>query len=666
MPRFSIADKEIATDSLSGRLVVTLDGQAGDILSFDVYGEPPAEPEGHLGYWCFEVRELLDRAELEFDLSTVSPWSARPSDHQTGLRRESCWITPRFEREDGRLIAKCVHWRQDTMLDEEILLLPVSPDALAACREGVSRQPVLESHPVYLDSQCAPESVSPPNLLLLETSARCNLKCTMCPRTLEHSPTGGADKDFDLAMLEPLQYAIEHSDAVCMSLFGEPFLNPRFFDIAQGIKKRNPRAFVSATTNGTLLRPETIRKIIDIDLGGIAVSIDAADPDLYAKIRKGATLDKVLAGIDALNAAKKAAGPDRRTPHLSIGFVAMTENFEEFPKIVELAAKHDVPFVSISPVDDFSLTDTYGLKDGASMGERREHLRQVFLKGLEKGAELEVEIAPSLVVRLVHEIGVPSEDFKEFDIDPALFDNSLTAEQTAERRWFKDCKVPFIHAFVSAEGNVHPCCVSSRVMGNVRDRDFESIWLGETYTWFRRKLRTSDPPPECRACRRVHWQEMTPLFRLRPDLVVQKSESLGPGFTSLETRWGEPTRRVSRDFVFYLWGSGEPYLNVAGFNRSSELYEADIAINGRPAGRLKLGPGWDRTAARLTEAPEGVCAVRIASRSPRTFLYLRSAAFSDTPEASWRNRLLAPVPSRLFNPLGRFLAPHLQRISTND
>jgi MoaA/NifB/PqqE/SkfB family radical SAM enzyme len=87
-------------------------------------------------------------------------------------------------------------------------------------------------------------------------------------------------------------------------------------------------------------------QIVDSGLDDIVVSVDAASPETFARIRKDATLDAALAGVTRLNQAMQA----RNTIHPRIGFefVAMKSNIEELPDLVDLASAHRVSFILVS------------------------------------------------------------------------------------------------------------------------------------------------------------------------------------------------------------------------------------------------------------------------------------------------------------------------------
>lgn len=77
------------------------------------------------------------------------------------------------------------------------------------------------------------------------------------------------------------------------------------------------------------------------------------------------------------------------------------------------------------------------------------------------------------------------------------------AEQVVETG---PCLVPWFSTYITARGNVLPCCYltdEDHVLGNIHEESFAQIWNGPRYREFRRKLRDDRGSlPGCRSCPR--------------------------------------------------------------------------------------------------------------------------------------------------------------------
>jgi MoaA/NifB/PqqE/SkfB family radical SAM enzyme len=130
----------------------------------------------------------------------------------------------------------------------------------------------------------------------IEPSTRCNFTCGFC--------AGRAMAQQDLPDERFLAFLDAHPDLRHVELQGEgePLLHPRFFDMAEECRRRGIR--VSLITNGSLLSPERVERLLDTGLGSIHVSIESADPAQFQSIR-GGSFAKVRAGLALLTERKR-------------------------------------------------------------------------------------------------------------------------------------------------------------------------------------------------------------------------------------------------------------------------------------------------------------------------------------------------------------------------
>jgi len=111
-----------------------------------------------------------------------------------------------------------------------------------------------------------------PVCLYLETTNRCNLLCTTCPRTYEQLEPE-ADMPWELFTSLIGQYP--NIARVVLHGLGEPMLVK---DLAQRVKYLKDRnIYVLFNTNGTLLTKANGRALIEAGLDELRVSLDAAE-----------------------------------------------------------------------------------------------------------------------------------------------------------------------------------------------------------------------------------------------------------------------------------------------------------------------------------------------------------------------------------------------------
>jgi radical SAM protein with 4Fe4S-binding SPASM domain len=134
----------------------------------------------------------------------------------------------------------------------------------------------------------------------IETNTACNATCIMCPypEVSKELPPGRMDRGLYEHILaqcaaEPTLWRIEPF------LNNEPFTDTRMVDFIALTKRTVPHAWVSVTTNGSLVTPKISDRLIHSGLDGIWFSFNGSTKETYEQIM-GISFDKVKANIDYL------------------------------------------------------------------------------------------------------------------------------------------------------------------------------------------------------------------------------------------------------------------------------------------------------------------------------------------------------------------------------
>jgi MoaA/NifB/PqqE/SkfB family radical SAM enzyme len=334
-----------------------------------------------------------------------------------------------------------------------------------------------------------------PRSIQIECTTRCNLKCTFCELSY------WTEKPTDLK-LENVQRMVEHLpklQRIDLTGIGEALMNREFFEIVTYLKGRG--LYVTMNDNFTMMTERSARRIVELGVDQIYLSLDGATKATYEQLRHGANFDKVIANTRRLVQVKREMG--KRTPELKINSVVCLTNYQELPGIVELAA--DIGIGMVQFVNIITFEDTTGL-DTESV---HDDVQRVFKATLERARQLGVRVKIE------------------------LFDK-LPVEQ---------CTFPWTRNFVTHDGHVHPCCYTTQTgdrtaqnrqsFGNLRERPFQEIWDGEVYTDFRSKMLNGILPRACQHCPKYTGKPDT---SARRDLVV-----LGRGSSKAPERsFGSP------------------------------------------------------------------------------------------------------------------------------
>ena len=140
-----------------------------------------------------------------------------------------------------------------------------------------------------------------PEVIQVQTSNRCNLRCKICPTYGEYNLSKGGNlrkDDPDTRYLEPsffeliLKQISRFNKGLAKKilklkpqLYDEPLLNPHIIEYIK-MAKRSGIESVYFDTNGTLLTPELCEELVSSGLSHIAVSIDAASESVYRLVRR--------------------------------------------------------------------------------------------------------------------------------------------------------------------------------------------------------------------------------------------------------------------------------------------------------------------------------------------------------------------------------------------
>ena len=123
---------------------------------------------------------------------------------------------------------------------------------------------------------------------IVETTAKCNLYCPMCPRETHPQPKADmADEVFERLVGE----AGDSAEHMMLIGLGEPFMDPHIFERIELCHRHSISTLLS--TNGTLLDERCAVRILDSPLEQITLSFDGARKETFEFYRKGAKFEKV-------------------------------------------------------------------------------------------------------------------------------------------------------------------------------------------------------------------------------------------------------------------------------------------------------------------------------------------------------------------------------------
>ena len=139
---------------------------------------------------------------------------------------------------------------------------------------------------------------------IVETTAKCNLYCPMCPRETHKQPKEDMTDEIFERLVRESGGTAEHMMLIGL---GEPFMDRKIFDRIEYCAQHNVSTLLS--TNGTFLDEKALgRDCLRRPLEHITLSFDGATKESFEYYRKGARFEKVRDNFVRFARMKKERG----------------------------------------------------------------------------------------------------------------------------------------------------------------------------------------------------------------------------------------------------------------------------------------------------------------------------------------------------------------------
>ncbi|MFQ5639869.1 MAG: radical SAM/SPASM domain-containing protein [bacterium] len=301
-------------------------------------------------------------------------------------------------------------------------------------------------------SQVADEFGLYSNKFMVESTSLCNLKCPLCPVPAHlHRNVGHMQMHTFKEVIDGL---VGYAKKIDFWNFGEPFLNPDFFDMVKYASDKGIKIRVS--TNSTFLEEEHVEKIFWSNLERIIVCLDGASKETHERYRIGSEFEKVVEGINRLAQSKRNLG--RKWPFIRLQYLVFSYNEHEIDDIVDMAERMQVD--------------------------------QLALKNVSLGTWIEGNIRKKIAKKLL-----PKNDkYRKYVV--AEEDLQLKIEDSV-------CSWAYENGVVLSNGDVTTCCYDSsgeHVFANVhKDGGLKNILLSDKMKQVREQIKTRELPL-CKTC----------------------------------------------------------------------------------------------------------------------------------------------------------------------
>jgi MoaA/NifB/PqqE/SkfB family radical SAM enzyme len=319
-----------------------------------------------------------------------------------------------------------------------------------------------------------------PVCIYLETTNRCNLLCTTCPRTYEELEPP-ADMSWQLFtsivdQIPDLERAVLHG-------VGEPMLVKNLPKMVGYLKQRG--TYVLFNTNGTLLNEKKGRALIDAGLDELRVSLDAANSKSFLAVRGKDYFHRILRNVRAFRDLQEREGRER--PRVSAWLTGLKETIAELPAFVRVAAEIGVREVYLQRLVFFEKDSIGHARPDQSLFERMTREESEHLAAAE---------------RLARRYGIT------FSASGGASEPGLSLKRHDEGSPWTLCRRPWTVMYFTANGRALPCCIApfsqrgyeNYTLGDATAQTLQEIWSGVAYRSFRAALLSERPAAACANC----------------------------------------------------------------------------------------------------------------------------------------------------------------------
>jgi MoaA/NifB/PqqE/SkfB family radical SAM enzyme len=319
------------------------------------------------------------------------------------------------------------------------------------------------------------------NKIYIEPTVACNLDCITCFRNAWDQPIGRMTEETFESIFNSLKQMDPIPD-VYFGGIGEPLFHVKTIEWIRRIKGLGVK--VELITNGTILTEKKSRELIDAGLDILWVSIDGASPENFADVRMGAELPVILENLRRLF---KLRGPGHfPKPEIGVAFVAMKRNINDLPRIIEMGHTFGARYYSVSNLQPAT----------AEMQADR-----LYTRTMRNIAYLPSPVLPKL--------SLPKIDFNE-DTQAALtaaFNSGCNVSYAGNNWGGANDVCNFVEngtMSIAWTGEVSPCwplmhthmsylhnkprLSRKHIIGNVKEKSLEEIWLDPDYVSYRERL----------------------------------------------------------------------------------------------------------------------------------------------------------------------------------
>lgn len=318
----------------------------------------------------------------------------------------------------------------------------------------------------------------PPDLVQVNFSFVCNLRCKMCSMhdQMNLLQQQGKQIEIDSDTLQKVIWETKQlGSSSILFLGGEPLLRKDLFDLIHYAKELELNTMM--VSNAVLLTAENIERCLASGLNWLSVSIDAATEEKHRHIRGENVLGKIIENVTRLHVMKQEHS--KEFPKVVAVCTIMNDNLEELVDIVNLCRRLHMERIIFQPVVANNIDQT----------QRTEIFPYERFPVMEKAIDMLI-------------------DYKKQSPQNFTFIANGIDHLTVMKRYFKNqvkglmypCYAGYNRLQIVQEGKVYFCVNQEKMeasYGDIRQQSLRDLWFS----------------PQARLCRKVIRQCKVPCFQ---------------------------------------------------------------------------------------------------------------------------------------------------------
>lgn len=320
---------------------------------------------------------------------------------------------------------------------------------------------------------------------------QCNLRCKHCYENAGSKKRAELSTDEAMQVLDTLSKMAGIGLPALSFSGGEPLARKDFFELASYAKKR--AGYVSIASNGTLITKDNAKRIKDLGIDYVEISVDGAAPQVHDEFRQ---IQGAFAG--AMAGVKNCIEEGIDT---CIATVIHKDNLAELDKLIDLAKHLNVRFMHFNYIPtgrakayaELDLTPEQRLHVLEAIGKE---IVELYLQAKEE--QLKNEKSNVKVDRFFStcpQYACVTKELSQKSGEKFIVEAHYAAKKGIENvaNFLGGCGTGRLYCCLEPNGDIKPCVFfptnKNTVLGNVLKNNFEEIWDNHPLLW---KLRTRE------------------------------------------------------------------------------------------------------------------------------------------------------------------------------